>query len=293
MLKCIVCCLVTYADLRGIDLTSFIMASSPPVASKTRPFRIVPILPKVHGKRLFSSVQNSSRWHLCARISPYALHPDRQKFSQLCLWNNSSKICLIDDVPLSFLKEDRRMFPLSTPFSPRPGDRWCDVLGNMHEGSVSSSSILQIFRDASHLRWLLWPQVYLLCRFPSLRHVQGSTPTGIFEGGCRPLTHSSLGLPFHRFLFCNKLIESVRMMACVVWLSPLETIQQRVWVRTWPPLSPVLHWFNGCTLYIYVGCTDLMDAPWWQRNPILTGLWWQLLVCTVRSWGLLLSWWLL
>ena len=30
--------------------------------------------------------------------------------------------------------------------------------------------------------------------------------------------------------FCSKLIESVRMMACVVWLSPLETNQWRSWV---------------------------------------------------------------
>ena len=44
-------------------------------------------------------------------------------------------------------------------------------------------------------------QVCLLGRFPSLRHVQGSTPTGVFEGGCRPSTHSSPGFPFHFSLF--------------------------------------------------------------------------------------------
>ena len=32
-----------------------------------------------------SSVQFSSRWYLCARKSPYALHPVSQKFPQLCL----------------------------------------------------------------------------------------------------------------------------------------------------------------------------------------------------------------
>ena len=32
------------------------------------------------------------------------------------------------------------------------------------------------------------------------------------------------------FRFCSMLIESVRMMACVVWLSPLEAIQRRAWV---------------------------------------------------------------
>ena len=35
---------------------------------------------------------------------------------------------------------------------------------------VSSSSTFQIFRDASHLRWLLCPPVYLLSHFPGLRH---------------------------------------------------------------------------------------------------------------------------
>ena len=42
-----------------------------------------------------------------------------------------------------------------------PGDRWCNVLG-----SVSSSSTLQIFQDATHLWWLLCPPVCLLCHFP-------------------------------------------------------------------------------------------------------------------------------
>ena len=49
---------------------------------------------------LFSSVQFSSRWYLCARKSPYALHPVSQKFSQSCLWN-SSNVRLTDDGPLS------------------------------------------------------------------------------------------------------------------------------------------------------------------------------------------------
>ena len=33
------------------------------------------------------------------------------------------------------------------------------------------------------------------------------------------------GLPIPLFDFCSKFIESVRMTACVVWLSPLEAIQ--------------------------------------------------------------------
>ena len=36
-----------------------------------------------------------------------------------------------------------------------PGDRWCDVLGFVSAGSVSSFSTLQIFREASYLWGLL------------------------------------------------------------------------------------------------------------------------------------------
>ena len=44
---------------------------------------------------------------------------------------------------------------------------------------------------------MLCPPVQLLGHFASLRHVQGSTATGVLEGGCRPSTHSSLEFPFH------------------------------------------------------------------------------------------------
>ena len=48
-----------------------------------------------------------------------------------------------------------------------PGDRWCDVLGFVPAGSVSSFSTLQIFREASHLWGLLCPPVYLLGHIPN------------------------------------------------------------------------------------------------------------------------------
>ena len=53
----------------------------------------------------------------------------------------------------------------------------------------------------SHLLGLLCPPVYLLSHFPSLWHVQGSTPTGVFKDGFWPSTHSSQGFPFHFLLF--------------------------------------------------------------------------------------------
>ena len=72
---------------------------------------------------------------------------------------------------------------------------WCDWL--CARNRVSSSSKLHIFQDASHLWGLLYLPFYLLGHFPSLQHVQGSTSTGVFEGGCWPLKHSSLGFLFH------------------------------------------------------------------------------------------------
>ena len=43
-----------------------------------------------------SSVQFSSRWYLCARKSPYALHPVSQKLPQRCL-SGGSNVRLTDD----------------------------------------------------------------------------------------------------------------------------------------------------------------------------------------------------
>ena len=44
--------------------------------------------------------QISSTWYLCARKSPYTLHPVSQTFPQRCLWNGSN-VRLIDDGFLS------------------------------------------------------------------------------------------------------------------------------------------------------------------------------------------------
>ena len=162
-----------------------------------------------HTQQRAYSVQFSpagSRWYLCARKNPYALHPISQKFPQSRLWSGSN-VRLIDDGPLSSFQGRS-----SSAFLPRlspPGDRWCDVLGFVPAGSFyfyfififKSSSTLQIFREASHLWGLLCPPVYLLSHFPALQHVQGNAPTGVFQGGCQPSTHSSLGFPFPFSLF--------------------------------------------------------------------------------------------
>ena len=88
-----------------------------------------------------------------------------------------------------------------------PGDQSCDVLCFVPAGSVSSFSTLQIFRKESHLWGLLCPPDCLLGRFPSLQHVQGNTPTGVFQGGCRPSTRFSLGFSFHFSLFAASLLN--------------------------------------------------------------------------------------
>ena len=126
---------------------------------------------------------------------PICAPPHLSEVFQSCLWNNSN-------VRRTF-KEDRLALLLSTLLSSRWSMMWC--LWFVSAGSVSSSSTLQVFRGASHLWELLCPPVYLLSHFLSLRHVQGSTSTGIFKGGCRPLTHSSLGFPFHFSFFVAKL----------------------------------------------------------------------------------------
>ena len=86
----------------------------------------------------------------------------------------------------------RFLFPHLSP----AGDRWGDVLGFVPACSVSSSSTLEIFQEADHLRGLLCPPLCLLCHSPSLRHVQGSTPTGVSESFVRnPPALRSVAMP--------------------------------------------------------------------------------------------------
>ena len=138
-------------------------------------------------------VQFSSRWYLCARKSPYALHPVSQRFLQRFLWN-CSNVHLTDGGPLSSSEgrsSSASSFHASVPYA-IDGVRSLALCPQV----MSQASQHFIFREESRLWGLLCPPVCLLGHFPSLRHV-GSTPTGVFEGGCRPSTHSSLGFPFH------------------------------------------------------------------------------------------------
>ena len=96
---------------------------------------------------------------------------------------------------------------LSPPHLSPPGDQWCDVLGFVPAGSVSSSSTLQIFCEASHLWGLLCLSVYLLGHFPSLRHVQGSTPTGVLQEVTWITAHFMRNL--YRLVFSLQLSEKL------------------------------------------------------------------------------------
>ena len=121
-------------------------------------------------------------------------------------------------------KEDRLALLFFKRLSP-PGDgQWYDVLGFVPAYSVSSFSTHQIFQCVGCLWGFLFLPVYPLGHFPSLRHVQGSTPTGVFEGGHWPLTHSSLGFPIPPFVEAHWICEDDGMCGLTVtsWGNPAE-----------------------------------------------------------------------
>ena len=107
-----------------------------------------------------------------------------------------------------------------------PGYR-CDVLG-----SVANSSTHQTFgTHLSHLCWLLCLSVHLLVYFPSLRHVQDSTSTGVFVDECRILAHAaSLVFPVHvsPCKQAHRIYENDGASGLTV--SPLAAVQRRACV---------------------------------------------------------------
>ena len=120
------------------------------------------------------------------------------------------------------------LFPCLSP----PGDSsvWCPW-HCVPAGSVSSSSTLQIFWDASHLWWMLYLPVYLLSHFPSLQHVQGSTSTVVLKGRGWPLTYIPVWAShYYSSLFVANSLNLRGWRHC--GLSPLEANQWRVWVTT-------------------------------------------------------------
>ena len=97
-------------------------------------------------------VQFSSRWYLCARKSPYALHPVSQKFPQR-RQGNSSNVRLTDDGRLSSF-QGRSSSASSFHASLLQAIDGVMSLA-MCPQVVSSFSTFQIFREARHLGGLL------------------------------------------------------------------------------------------------------------------------------------------
>ena len=127
------------------------------------------------------------------------------------------------------LKEDRCALPLSTPLSYRRSMVWC-VLGFVPAGSVSKSSVLQIFRDAKPPVMVALPASLSALSFPLTLACPGQYTHRSLRRWMSNIDTCQSGLPNPLFTFWSRLIESVRMMACVVWLSPSETIQRRACV---------------------------------------------------------------
>ena len=87
-----------------------------------------------------------------------------------------------DSTPLSLQGMKKivgRFLTLSTTIFP-PCDRWCGVLSFVPVGSVSSSSTLPIFLDASHLWWLLC-RVILSLRQPLIRSASHNNTQDVYR----------------------------------------------------------------------------------------------------------------
>ena len=137
-----------------------------------------------------------------------------RRFPNVCLWSNSNVRVTAWQWPslvLSVKVFERFLFCYASLFQAIDGVS--SLALRAPASSVSSSSTFQIFRDASLLWLLFFPAFCLLGHFPSLRRVQGSTPTGVSES-------ANLGFPFYFSLFVA-ICEDDGM--CVVWLSPLDT----------------------------------------------------------------------
>ena len=129
--------------------------------------------------------------------------PSLRSYLNVAIETVSIFVCLTTALSRPF-KEDLLALPFSR-LSP-PGDRWCDVLGFVPAGSVSSSTTIQIIsicegcfaRQSIPRSFSLTPACPGQYTHRSFRRWMSTIDT------------------FHFSLFCGKLIGSVRMMASVV-----------------------------------------------------------------------------
>ena len=87
-----------------------------------------------------------------------------------------------------------------------PGDRWCDFLGFVPADSVSSSSTLQIFRDATRLWWLWW----FTLKYFSLISIRSEQESKICsnERGSSQETHKGGTSPFDNLHHCRSVTST-------------------------------------------------------------------------------------
>ena len=144
----------------------------------------------------------------------YSLHPDSQKFTQRRLWNGSN-VRLIDDGPLSSFQE--RSSSVSS---------FNASLLQATNGVMSLALCPQVVSQASqHFR--SFEKQATVRSFPFTPACSGQYTHRSFRRLMSTIDTFQSGLPIPPFTFCSKLIESVRMMACVVWwLSPLEAEEE-------------------------------------------------------------------
>ena len=145
------------------------------------------------------------QWYLCTRENPYMLSTLSQKLSQCCLWNSFRSV-LIGKALFSSSqgRSTNGSFFFYSVATSTWSMVWCPWLCVV--SGVSDSSTFQMFREASHLRLLLCPSFCVLGHLPWFPHVRNSSATAVFQGGCRTLSHTILGLLFHS---CGKLAESM------------------------------------------------------------------------------------
>ena len=99
------------------------------------------------------------------------------------------------------------------------------VISFVLAGGVSSSSTFQISWDTGRLWWLLCLPVLTAQSGPLSPACPGQCIHRSFWRWMSNIVTCQSGLPISLFTFWSLLIEPVRTMACVVWLSPLKTVQ--------------------------------------------------------------------
>ena len=140
------------------------------------------------------------------------------------------------------------------------------LIDNHHSGSFSSFQLSQLW-------WLLYTPAH---HFPSLWHVQGSTSTRVFRGGCRSLSHARLGCPFHfsPLWLCSKFIHWLWRGWHVRYDSSLLQVLQQESVYDWYHF----HRQAEAKLKRSVGSCSILALYWRDRTsstqPASSRPWW-------------------